>query len=75
MNQLMDREFTLVAWVPQDLRSCTSSGDGAEGGVVAGLEREGGPLRTAVQLKAQGGFLPNNLAERKEGYLKQGLCG
>lgn len=40
-----------------------------------GLEQEGGPLRTAVQLKAQGGFLSNNLAERKEGYLKQGLCG
>ena len=42
---------------------------------MAGLEREGGPLRTAMQLKAQRGFLPKNLAERKKGYLKQGLCG
>lgn len=74
-NQLMDREFSLVAWVPKDFRSCSSPGDRAEGGVMAGLEREGGPLRTSTQLQAQGDFLPKNLIGRKEGYLKQGLCG
>lgn len=67
-NQLLDREFTLVAWVPKDFRSCSSPGDGAEGGVMAGLEREGGPLRTSTQLAARGsgGFLAKEL-DRKEG--------
>ena len=43
MNQLMDREFTLVAWVPQDLGSYSSSGDGAEGGSWLDWNGKGDP--------------------------------